>query len=173
VYINGVQADWRNTISAPAESRIKSLNQRLSVLAAKLADPAYEPVREKADSLYQLLKAPREIFARLCPDLCPSCVEACCGRVSRRGVLDEADLIFLATQGIQALPRAVRNDNLCPWLGDKGCALDWNARPFACLHYVCAPLSEAMSLSELEQVRAAMAQVGDARSRLLKLFMDP
>lgn len=170
---DGVQADWRKTISTPAESKIESLNQRLSALAAKLADPAYDPVRKKADSLYQLLGVPREIFARLCPDLCPTCSEACCGRVSHRGVLDEADLIFLATQGIQALTRAVRSDDLCPWLDQEGCALPWNARPFACLHYVCEPLREAMGPNDLDDVQICLAQAGGLRSNLLKLFMEP
>lgn len=154
-------------------SRINGLNQRLRGLAAKLADPAHGPLRENAASLHQILQAPRQIFARLCADLCPTCSEACCGRVSRRGVLDMVDLILLATQGLTSLPQAERHDNLCPWLGQEGCALTWNARPFACLHYVCDPLQEAMSPSELDRVQTVLAQAGAARSRLLKLFLEP
>lgn len=156
----------------PSASRIKSLKQRLTGLSTKLEAPDHEPVRQKADSLYQLLEAPRQIFARLCPDLCPTCAEACCQRVSHRGVMDTADLIFLATQGIVSLPQSQRDDNLCPWLGPEGCVLTWNARPFACLHYVCAALKNSMSPTEFEKVQTRLAQAGDARSQLLKLFMN-
>lgn len=154
-------------------SRVKNLNQRLAGLTSKLATPGYEPVCQSADSLYKLLEAPRDIFARLCPELCPDCEEDCCRRVSQRGVMDEADLVFLALQGITALPAAARQDGLCPWLGREGCALPWNARPFACLHYLCEPLQNAMSPHELKHVRASLTQAGDARSRLLKLFLEP
>lgn len=153
-------------------SKINSLNRRLAVLAAKLGATGHLPALQCARELQELLETPRRTFARFCPGLCPSCDEDCCRRVSHRGVMDEADLLFLAAQGISELPQAARQDNLCPWLGHKGCALAWNARPFACLHYVCEPLQNAMSPAELQQVRAAMAQAGDARSRLLRLFMD-
>ena len=145
----------------------------MSELVRKLAGQAHEPARQQADSLYQLLAAPREIFARLCPELCPSCDEACCRRVSQRGVMDTADLIFLAAQGITSLPQAEREDGLCPWLSQAGCILPWNARPFACLHYLCEPLQRSMSLSEAERIRTCLTQAGDARSRLLRLFMEP
>ena len=157
----------------PRVPRIKSLNQRLANLAYKLADRAHEPARRNAQTLDQLLEAPREIFARLCPELCPSCGEACCRRVSYRGVMDSTDLIFLAVQGVTSLPQAEREGSLCPWLGLEGCALPWKARPFACLHYLCEPLQQSMSLNELKQVRACLAQAGDARSRLLGRFMEP
>jgi len=153
--------------------KVKNLNQRLNGLAAKLASRPQAQTRQSARSLYQILEAPLQIFARLCPALCPSCPEACCRRVSQRGVMDTADLIFIAAQGLSALPQAVGRDGRCPWLGEEGCILPWNARPFACLHYVCAPLQNAMSPIESEQIRASLAQAGDARSRLLKLFMEP
>jgi hypothetical protein len=156
----------------PGSSRANSLNQRLAGLTARFAAREQKAALQCARDLQELLEAPRRIFARLCPELCTACLEACCRRVSHRGMMDEADLVFLAARGISELPRAARNDNLCPWLGEKGCALDWNARPFACLHYLCAPLKNAMSPAELEQVRAAMAQAGDVRSRLLTLFLE-
>ncbi len=157
----------------PGASRIKSLNQRLSGLASKLSAEPYESTLQSARLLYRVLEGPRQIFARLCPDLCPSCDEACCRRVSHRGVMDTADLIFLAAQGIASLPQSVRKDGLCPWLGGEGCILPWNARPFACLHYLCNPLQKSMSHTDLEQIRASLAQAGDVRSNLLKVFMEP
>lgn len=158
---------------APTYSRINNLNQRLKVLALKLRAPLHESALQCAGSLQGILEPPLQVFARLCPELCPACPEDCCRRVSHRGVMDTPDLVFLAAQGITTLPRAARQDGLCPWLGDKGCALPWNARPFACLHYLCAPFQNAMSPAELEQIKTSLAQAGDARSRLLRLFMEP
>jgi hypothetical protein len=156
----------------PGGSRVNSLNRRLKGLAAGLSDMQQNGAISCARELQELLETPRRIFARFCPELCPTCAEACCGRVSHRGVMDEADLVYLAAQGVSALPQAARQDGLCPWLADAGCALSWKARPFACLHYVCEPLQNAMSPAELQQVRAALAQAGDARSHLLKLFLE-
>ena len=93
--------------------------------------------------------------------------------MSQRGVMDTVDLIFLAAQGISSLPQIESGDKLCPWLSQKGCILPWNARPFVCLHYLCDPLQDSMKPSQLEQIRSNLAQAGDARSRLLRLFMEP
>jgi hypothetical protein len=153
-------------------SRVHNLNQRLAGLASRLAGRPTAGLQGCAHLLYKVLAAPRRIFARLCPELCPSCEEACCQRVSHRGVMDTADLVFFALQGITALPAAARQDGLCPWLTRQGCALSWNARPFACLHYLCKPLQNAMSPSELAEVRTLLTQAGGLRSRLLKLFLD-
>jgi len=117
-----------------------------------------------------LLELPRTIFARHCPSLCPTCSRSCCVRISRRGLIDTADLILmavLAPQGV-AYPRARLQG--CPFLESHGCALPWKARPYACLHYVCPHLKRVMSAEEALAVDKALVEVGELRSELVGLY---
>jgi len=91
-------------------------------------------------------------------------------RITRRGLLDTADLILMAVLVPDGVPFPTARLQACPFLGEAGCELPWLARPYACLHYVCGHLKRVMPLDELAQVEAALAEVGDLRSRMVGAY---
>ncbi|MFH2125273.1 MAG: hypothetical protein ABIK12_02080 [Pseudomonadota bacterium] len=139
-------------------------------MAQELAAPAQQPARELAAQISQTLELPRRVFARHCPHLCPTCSRPCCVRISRRGLLDTADLILMAVLVPDGVPFPTARLQACPFLGGEGCELPWLARPYACLHYVCGHLKRVMTAQELAQVEAALAEVGDMRSRMVGAY---
>ncbi|MCB2192183.1 MAG: hypothetical protein KQI62_11495 [Deltaproteobacteria bacterium] len=113
---------------------------------------------------------PRRVFARHCPNLCPSCSRPCCVRISRRGLLDTADLILMAVLVPEGVPFPAARLQACPFLGEQGCELPWLARPYACLHYVCTHLKRVMTLEETQAVDQALVRAGDLRSELVGAY---
>lgn len=147
--------------------------RNLRQLAREMAGPEQAPARRLAAELGACLGPARQAFARLCPDLCPVCHRPCCVRISRRGLLDIADLIFFAAQEVAELPYP-RHSRLqgCPFLGEHGCNLPWRARPFACLHYVCGHLKRALSAEELRAVERSLERAAGLRTELVKSFTE-
>ncbi|MBU1156932.1 MAG: hypothetical protein KJ921_13830 [Proteobacteria bacterium] len=140
-------------------------------MAQELAAPAQQPARELAAQISRTLELPRRVFARHCPHLCPTCSRPCCLRISRRGLLDTADLILMAVLVPQGVPFPTARLQACPFLGGGGCELPWLARPYACLHYVCGHLKRVLTVEELAQVEAALAEVAKMRSELVGVYL--
>ena len=113
----------------------------------------------------------RQAFGRLCPELCPSCQKVCCRRVSPHGLLDLVDLIYFAALDLRDLPYPRPRERGCPFLEEAGCALPWRARPYACLHYLCAPLRQALGSQESAQVWSALEQAAGLRASLHAAFL--
>lgn len=136
-----------------------------------MAGPAQAEARALAAELEACLQPARRAFDRLCPDLCPDCSRPCCVRISRRGLLDQADLIFFAALGVDDLPYP-HQPRLqgCPFLGQAGCDLPWRARPYACLHYICPHLFRALDKKELNEVERSLERAGAMRSELVGVF---
>jgi hypothetical protein len=82
------------------------------------------------------------------------------------------DLIYYAALDLRGLPYPRPRPRGCPFLENEGCALPWRARPFACLHYICARLQEALHDEELAKVEQALERAGHLRSMLFKAFLD-
>lgn len=116
------------------------------------------------------LEAPRRVFARHCPQLCPACSRPCCQRISKRGLLDISDLILMAALAPEGLPYPQASLQGCPFLGQGGCTLPWKVRPYACLHYVCGHLKRVMTPEEAGAVERALSEVAALRSELLGAF---
>jgi len=135
-----------------------------------LDTPKQTPARELAARIDARLKTPREIFARHCPSLCPACSRPCCVRISRRGLIDTSDLILMAALAPEGLPYPRARLRGCPFLEPDGCALPWNARPYACLHYVCGHLQRAMTPAEAGAVDQALVEVARLRSELVGAY---
>ncbi len=150
----------------------KRWQRRQQDLACELAAPSQAPARDLVARIDALLDLPRAVFAQHCPSLCPACSRPCCVRISRRGLIDTADLLVmavLAPDGV-AYPRARLKG--CPFLESHGCALPWRVRPYACLHYVCPHLKRVMSAEEAEAVERALVEVGELRSELVGAFSE-
>ncbi|MFH1033155.1 MAG: hypothetical protein V1806_01490 [Pseudomonadota bacterium] len=139
---------------------------------AQLAAPGQAPARDLAAQLEACYQPARQAFARLCPELCPTCPKVCCLRVSPHGLIDQMDLIYYAALDLRGLPYPRPRERGCPFLETQGCALPWRARPFACLHYICPLLRKALPPAELAVLELALEQAGALRSALFKAFLD-
>ncbi|MCB2226448.1 MAG: hypothetical protein KQH53_07190 [Desulfarculaceae bacterium] len=137
-----------------------------------MAAPTQAPARALVARIDARLKLPREVFARHCPSLCPKCSRPCCVRISRRGLIDTSDLILMAALAPEGLPYPSARMRGCPFLEVGGCALPWNARPYACLHYVCPHLRRAMTHAETMAVEQALVKVGNLRSELVGAYSE-
>jgi len=91
-------------------------------------------------------------------------------RISRRGLLDTADLILMAVLAPTGVPYPQARLQGCPFLGEKGCQLPWRARPYACLHYVCGHLKRVMTLEEARAVDRALVKAGELRSQMVGAY---
>ncbi len=114
----------------------------------------------------------RVAFARLCSRLCPACPDPCCLRVSPHGLMDQTDVLHLAARDWRGTPLATPTDKGCPFLTAEGCNLPWEARPFACLRYLCRPLQDALEEAELAALAAALTRAAALRSELMAAFLD-
>ncbi len=91
-------------------------------------------------------------------------------RISRRGLLDTADLILMAVLTPDGVPFPTARLQACPFLGQAGCELPWRARPYACLHYVCGHLRRVMTVEEARAVELALVRAGELRSELVGAY---
>ena len=91
-------------------------------------------------------------------------------RISRRGLLDTADLILMAVLAPQGVPFPTARLQACPFLGNEGCELPWPARPYACLHYVCGHLRRVMTTEEAQAVDQALVKAGELRSQMVGAY---
>lgn len=144
--------------------------RRQQELARELALPAQEAARELTAQISQTLTLPRRVFARHCPHLCPSCSRPCCQRISRRGLLDTADLILMAGLVPEGVPYPTARLQACPFLCETGCELPWLVRPYACLHYVCGHLRRVMTNEEAQAVERALVRAGELRAELVGAY---
>ena len=130
------------------------------------------PVRALAAEIEAALVPARAAFARLCPRLCPDCHDPCCLRVSPHGLLDQTDVLHLAARGWRGVPEAAPAPRGCCFLRADGCALPWEARPYACLRHLCRPLQDALTESELTAITQAITRVAGMRAAMMAAFMD-
>ena len=73
----------------------------------------------------------------LCIQSCPWCPEPCC--ITAKVWIDFRDLLFMHLDG-QPIPAAQlfdASEDLCRYLGPKGCQLPRMLRPWACTWYLC------------------------------------
>jgi hypothetical protein len=72
-------------------------------------------------------------------EICPRCASPCCTRVHY--LFSEKDLIFLRLSGRSPRwRRDVFRKKGCWFLGEDGCTLDPEERPFICLRHICSRL---------------------------------
>lgn len=137
-----------------------------------MADPGQAATIHLAAHLEACLEPARRAFARLCPELCPACQNTCCLRISPHGLLDQVDLIYFAALGLHHLPYPRPRERGCPFLEAEGCLLPWRARPYACLHYICAPMQDTLGRREFQEVWQALDRAGQMRAELHAAFVD-
>ncbi|MBW2345380.1 MAG: hypothetical protein JRF53_15530, partial [Deltaproteobacteria bacterium] len=75
--------------------------------------------------------------------ICAECEAPCCSRVSY--LFSEKDILFLKLSGRERRwKREILKKKGCWFLGDHGCILDPECRPFICHHYICSDLEMEM-----------------------------
>jgi hypothetical protein len=137
-----------------------------------LTAPGQAQTRALATQLEACYQPARQAFARLCPDICPSCAKVCCLGISPHGLICQEDLIYYAALDLRDLPYPRPRERGCPFLEAQGCALPWRARPFACLHYICPSLANSLDKAELATVEQALERAGFLRSSLHAAFLN-
>lgn len=84
--------------------------------------------------------------------LCKPC-SMCCVTPVGTGKLSVKDIIYYSCLNIDLKKYLVNEPGMCPfWKDKKGCNLPANARPFACVKYVCAvniPLQTNIKLHDI------------------------
>ena len=162
---------WAWTISQDFPFTPERWRKSQRRLRAQLAAPGQARTRALAAELQACQRPARQAFARLCPELCPSCDKVCCLRISPHGLLDIVDLIYYAALDLRKLPYPRPRPRGCPFLEQEGCALPWPARPFPCLHYICARLGAAMTDEERALTERSLAQAALLRGELHQAFL--
>ena len=75
--------------------------------------------------------------------ICAGCEAPCCLRVHY--LYNEKDIIFLRLSGRERRwRRAIFKKKGCWFLGEQGCILDPECRPFICHRYICSDLETEM-----------------------------
>lgn len=96
----------------------------------------------------EIARLTRELDAMLEPHtaaVCPACAEVCCrDRFCRH---DAYDLAYLRLAGA---PKPVYREDVpetgpCQFLGEQGCTIGRDLRPFRCNWFFCGPLLEQMA----------------------------
>jgi len=106
--------------------------------------------------------------------ICVECESPCCSRVHY--LFNEKDILFLKLSGRKSRwRRELFTRKGCWFLGEQGCTLDPEQRPFICHTYICDNLKTAMSRhdSELPGFLAEKFKViGEMRSQLWAEYLD-
>lgn len=74
--------------------------------------------------------------------VCPECTSVCCINRHSRHTFD--DMVYLAARGAHIPPSTAERDDSAPchFLGDGGCRISRDVRPYRCTWYFCSPLLE-------------------------------
>ncbi|GAB4488577.1 MAG: hypothetical protein OHK006_19200 [Thermodesulfovibrionales bacterium] len=139
--------------------------------ASAAAGPAPDATEARAREITRLT---RELDAMLEPHtsaVCPACAEVCCrNRFCRH---DAYDLAYLR---LTSAPEPVYREDVtdtdpCQFLGEQGCTIGRDLRPFRCNWFFCSPLLEQMSCAlpapAYRQVVQLLADISRLRRSLL------
>ena len=105
---------------------------------------------------------------------CVQCEAPCCSRVHY--LFNEKDILFLKLSGRK---HRWRRKNVakkgCWFLGEQGCTLDPEQRPFICHTYICDNLKTDMSRHDSELpgfLEGKFKVIGEMRSQLWAEYLD-
>ena len=98
-------------------------------------------VSEIVSSIEGLLLEVFDLQKNYVERVCAECETPCCSRVSY--LFSEKDILFLKLAGRERRwKREILKKKGCWFLGDHGCILDPECRPFICHHYICSDLEK-------------------------------
>ena len=106
--------------------------------------------------------------------ICAECEAPCCSRVSY--LFNEKDILFLKLSGRERRwKREILKKKGCWFLGDHGCILDPECRPFICHHYICSDLEMEMNRHDpglIAVLREKFKIIDEMRSQLWTEYLD-
>ena len=106
--------------------------------------------------------------------ICPSCPDACCGKVQH--LFDERDLIFARVLCRPDLGRRrFRRQKGCAFLLTEGCGLQPLSRPFICHRYLCPTLKALISSQTpglLDELVDKLSVLEQLRSKLFECYLS-
>jgi len=79
--------------------------------------------------------------------LCADCAGACCAKGHNHATLTTL-LMFLDRD---VAPPAADFTRTCPWLGEQGCVLAADSRPYNCITFVCDKIEQRLTAAELHR----------------------
>ncbi len=95
-------------------------------------------IMELVESIKATFLAVDNQLQTLCEKTCISCRDVCCMRATVW--YETKDLLYMQLAGYSLQENQVRreNDGTCCFLGENGCSLPRDERPFICTWYICA-----------------------------------
>ena len=108
-----------------------------------------------------------ELFARAGgSDACTGCDGACCG--CGRHHLTLTNLLAYLLEGES--PPAPDFNSTCPFLGERGCRLPVDRRPYNCITFFCEILEDRLAPGEREQLRHLDHQLRSEYQRVAERY---
>jgi len=131
-------------------------------------------VSETVSSIEGLLLEVADLQKNSVERICSGCEAPCCTRVHY--LFNEKDILFLRLSGRQRRwKREIFKKKGCWFLGEQGCTLDAECRPFICHHYICPDLETEIKRRDpgvIAVLRAKFKVINDMRSRLWSEYLE-
>ena len=156
-------AEWRefhHTLSHTISTRAVELNR----------------ARSMAFNIREQFLAASRIMERLCSQTCTHCPAVCC--LSAKIWADFKDVLFWHFCGL-AVPlwQTISHvDQICRYLGSRGCTLPRLSRPFVCTWYLCptqvSRLQANTNDDDLESLRSTLRSIKHDRQMMENAFVE-
>ncbi len=136
--------------------------------------------RGELESCFVLAKKVEHAFSVLDPfiesytsRICPYCGTVCCA--NKFGFPEFADVVVFFALGLE-VPRydlSVNEEDICQFIGERGCVLPRPQRPYRCTWYFCDPIIIQLDLGPAKTYRKfihELQSLSGARGELLRNF---
>jgi hypothetical protein len=131
-------------------------------------------VSEIVSSMERLLSEVAGLQKNYVERICSECEAPCCSRVSY--LFSEKDVLFLKLSGRERRwKREILKKEGCWFLGENGCILDPECRPFICHSYICSDLEKAMGRHDpglIAFLRTKFKVIDEMRSQLWAEYLE-
>lgn len=130
--------------SSPPWADLGQWRQLNRLMAAWSAADEQGEARQCARQMAGAMAQADELMDALCAVTCPWCPAPCC--IDARVWLDHADLAFIHLAGLEPPPAQLRDNvnQICRYLGPKGCSLPRTSRPWVCTWHLCPTMKNRL-----------------------------
>jgi hypothetical protein len=137
------------------------LEERYQDFIAKNPD-SIGPLKQLSDQNNLIQLNMRALLDTITAEVCPDCTASCCECMPVEGWFTEGDYFIYRADNDAPLNLRVDHEipNGCAFLGDKGCVLPADSRPFPCVKVNCKSVSTRLeqndTLKKFKQLYDAM-----------------
>ncbi|NPA94873.1 MAG: hypothetical protein GXO58_05540 [Thermodesulfobacteria bacterium] len=134
---------------------------------------ALEPVFKRAPAFLAAFQKLDPLIQSYTAKVCPYCGTVCCA--NKFGFPEYADVVGFLALGLE-IPNYnlnVNEEDICQFIGDKGCVLPRPQRPYRCTWYFCDPLLVQLEIGPARDYRnfiKDLQELSRARGELLENF---